>query len=86
VDDAFDALAPDADADTIQQLAEQMAPGIRRLREQYPSMGDIGAYTTGDEQAARSTVLQAVLELYNPAQVEALRRATLLLQPAEDDG
>jgi DNA-binding transcriptional MerR regulator len=85
VDDAFDALAPDADEDTIQQLAERMAPGIRRLRAEYPSMADIGAYTTGSEQAARSTVLQAVLELYNPAQVEALRRATLLLQTSEDD-
>jgi DNA-binding transcriptional MerR regulator len=83
VDDEFDALAPDADEDTIQALAERMAPGIRRLQEQYPAMRDIVGYTTGSQQAARSTVVEAVLELYNPAQVEALRRATLILQATE---
>jgi DNA-binding transcriptional MerR regulator len=85
LDDEFDALAPDADEDTIQQLAERMAPGIRRMQEQYPAMRDIEAYTTGSGQAARSTVVQAVLELYNPAQIEALRRATLILQATETE-
>lgn len=85
VDDEFDALAPDADEDTIQRLAERMAPGIRRMQEQYPAMRDIEAYTTGGGQAARSTVVQAVLELYNPAQIEALRRATLILQATETE-
>lgn len=85
VDDEFDALVPDADEDTIQELAERMAPGIRRMQEQYPAMRDIVSYTTGSEQAARSTVVQAVLELYNPAQIEALRRATLILQATETE-
>lgn len=85
VDDAFDALDADADERTIQQLAEQMAPGIRRLQAEYPAMRDIGAYTTGSEQRARDIVLQAVTELYNPAQIEALRRATLILRSDEEE-
>jgi DNA-binding transcriptional MerR regulator len=85
VDDEFDALAPDADEDTIQRLAERMAPGIRRMQEQYPATRDIEAYTTGSAEAARSTVVEAVLELYNPAQLQALHRATLILQATETE-
>lgn len=80
VDDEFDALPPDADEDTVQRLAERLAPGIVRLQEQYPSIKDIGAYTSRDEASARDTVVQALVELYNPAQVEALRRATAMLR------
>jgi DNA-binding transcriptional MerR regulator len=85
VDDEFDALAPDADEDTIQRLAERLAPGIRRMQEQYPATRDIEAYTTGSAEAARSTVVEAVLELYNPAQLQALHRATLILQTTETE-
>ena len=85
VDDEFDELAPDADEDTIQRLAERMAPGIRRMQEQYPATRDIEAYTTGSAEAARSTVVEAVLELYNPAQLQALHRATLILQATETE-
>jgi DNA-binding transcriptional MerR regulator len=81
LDDEFDALPPDADEDTIQNLAERLVPGIVTLQEQYPAIKDVGAYATRGEAFARSTVLQALLELYNPAQIEALRRASLHLQP-----
>jgi hypothetical protein len=55
------------------------------MQEQYPATRDIEAYTTGSAEAARSTVVEAVLELYNPAQLQALHRATLILQTTETE-
>lgn len=83
LDDAFDALPADADEETIQHLAEQLVPGVVRLQAQYPSIQDIGPFTLRDEASARSTVAEALVELYNPAQIEALRRMSLLLADAD---
>ncbi|KIH98084.1 MerR family transcriptional regulator [Streptomonospora alba] len=72
-DDAFDELASDATADEIRAVAARLAPALRTIHEQYP-----GTRTPPLGVGSRTSLqdlVQAVTELYNPAQVEVLRQA-----------
>lgn len=78
-DGEFDALPADADEPTRQSLAERMAPHIRRIRAEHPSL--VGPHTDGP-RGARSVdeiAAAAVRELYNPAQIDVFRRVQALL-------
>jgi MerR family transcriptional regulator, thiopeptide resistance regulator len=69
LDDEFDALPPDADEATIQNLAERYAPIIRRQIIDYPwIMQPISAFLRGGTGVAQEMVAEAILALYNPAQ------------------
>lgn len=76
-DEDFNALAPGADDDTVNAVAAQMATVLRAIHERYPSTLTPPTAVGNREQAVREALNQAVTDLYNPAQLEVLRRAYL---------
>lgn len=82
VGDAITALAPDADAETRQRLAERLAPALARKLIDYPWLEDPDRHLSKSKHLARETFLEAVSELYNPAQRDVLSRAGALAQEA----
>ncbi|WP_130342402.1 MerR family transcriptional regulator [Herbihabitans rhizosphaerae] len=72
----FDGLPADADEATRQRLAENYAPMVRRQFEEHPSLKDVA--TSG--ALSSPVVLQGLVELYNPAQLDVLRRLNALLE------
>jgi len=77
-DAELDALPADADPATRRRLAEELAPVIAGLTETYPWLNDPGSRAPRGAVFAEGTVVQALAELYNPAQLEVLYRAHLI--------
>lgn len=73
----FDALPADADEATRQRVVEQLTPEIVRQLQRYPWLTEPGAHLSKSEQVTREMFAEAVVELYNPAQIDVLRRASL---------
>jgi DNA-binding transcriptional MerR regulator len=78
-DREFDALPADAGEAARQDLAERMAPAVRRLRADFPDLHAPHTDAPRGERFVARTAAAAVRELYNPAQVDVLRRLTALL-------
>ncbi|OZE88375.1 MerR family transcriptional regulator [Rhodococcus sp. 15-649-2-2] len=76
-DAEFDDLPADADSDTTRDLAERMAPHVRRLAARFP---DLFAGNDADHERnqVRRTLAVAVEDLYNPAQRDVLRQVAAL--------
>ncbi|MEV4343298.1 MerR family transcriptional regulator [Actinoplanes sp. NPDC049596] len=74
----LDALPPDADEATRRDLAERLAPVIAQNLIDYPWLTDPGAHLSNSEQVTQQTFVDAVVSVYNPAQVDVLTRASLL--------
>lgn len=86
-DDAFDALPGDASASEIEAAAERLAPVLRTIHEKHP--GTKNPPLGPDRHSSLPDLTRAVAELYNPAQVEVLRRAYVLAReepPGADPG
>lgn len=79
VDAEFNTLSAEADEDTVRAVAEHLAPVLRSIREEYPSAEDPGPFALGRERDAMEIITRALADLYNPAQIEVLRRAHRLL-------
>ncbi|GIF63887.1 transcriptional regulator, MerR family protein [Asanoa ishikariensis] len=75
-----DALPADADEATRQNLAEKLAPSIARNLMEYPWLNDPAGRLSQSEQVTQHTFVEAVIELYNPAQRDVLARASVLAQ------
>ncbi|MET0492486.1 MAG: hypothetical protein ABW000_05080, partial [Actinoplanes sp.] len=73
-----DALPPDADEATRQNLADKLAPVLAQNLLDYPWLSDPTAHVSKSANVTRQTFLEAVNELYNAAQLDVLRRAALL--------
>ncbi len=80
VGEEVNALPADADEAARQQLAEKLAPTLARSLAQYPWLSEPGAHLSRSEQVTGQTVVEALVELYNPAQLDVLHRASLLAQ------
>jgi DNA-binding transcriptional MerR regulator len=78
-DKEFEALAPDADEEVIESLAERMVPIVLLGREENPWSRAPTADAPGGERNAAQTMAEAVVQLYNPAQLRLLRRLNELL-------
>lgn len=81
-DGEFDDLDPGADEALRQDLAERMAPFVRRIRAEHP---EVTAPDTDAPRGARfvgEVTAAAMEELYNPAQVDVMRRVAALLAQA----
>lgn len=78
IDREFNGLSPDADAATRERLAEAMAPGLAQYLLDYPWLSDPAEHMSKGERLTRETFAEAVVELYNPAQLEVLARASAL--------
>jgi DNA-binding transcriptional MerR regulator len=80
-----DALPADADEATRKDVAERLAPVIAQNLTDYPWLSDPGAHLVKGENVTMQTFVDAVVALYNPAQIDVLTRASLLahqrLQP-----
>jgi DNA-binding transcriptional MerR regulator len=79
VNAALSALGADADETTRQGLAERLAPVLAAYREKFPWLQAPETRLVRDENGARQAYVAALSELYNPAQIDVLRRAVLLL-------
>ncbi|MCR2825767.1 MerR family transcriptional regulator [Microbacterium sp. zg.Y909] len=83
VGDEVSALPAEADEATRQRLAERLAPTLARNLIDYPWLTDPAARVSRGTRGARvthQTFVEAVAELYNPAQIDVLTRAGLLAQ------
>lgn len=76
----LDALPEDADEATRQDLAERMAPLIAQSLTDYPWLNDPVAHVSTSAAVTRQTFLDAVVSVYNTAQIDVLTRASLLAQ------
>jgi DNA-binding transcriptional MerR regulator len=78
VGDEIDALSPDADETTRQRLAERLAPTLVQNLIEYPWLTDPAGRLSKSEKVTRQTFLEALAELYNPAQIDVVSRAGVL--------
>lgn len=78
VGDEINALAADADEVTRQRLAERLAPTLLQHLIAYPWLSDPVDRLSKSEHVSRKTFIEAVAELYNPAQIDVLSRAGIL--------
>jgi len=80
IDAEFDALAPDAPESERQDLAERYAPYVRELTARYPWMDAPAEHAAGGQQSTENLVGEAIVALYNPAQLDVLARTHVILQ------
>ncbi|MEV0052219.1 MerR family transcriptional regulator [Saccharopolyspora shandongensis] len=76
----FDNLPADADERTRQDVIERMAPYLRALYAEYPMLQDLHADAPGGSRFSAQTAGKAVNDLYNPAQIDVIRRLQPLLR------
>ncbi|MGC7098387.1 MerR family transcriptional regulator [Amycolatopsis lurida] len=81
----FDTLPADADEQTRASLVERMLPYTRKVQAAHPGVSDLKADNPKDQRFATHTVRAALEELYNPAQLDVLRRVFALLAKERDD-
>lgn len=78
IDEEFAALSPDADEATRQDLAERLAPALAKSLREIPWLHDpIGRLKKGSDVSAE-TFVEAMVELYHPAQLDVLYRTNLI--------
>ncbi|GAB2747524.1 MerR family transcriptional regulator [Amycolatopsis magusensis] len=80
VDADFDALTEDTGEDERQRLAERMVPEVHRQQRDFPSLTDPAAQSPHGPASAMSVVAQGLRELYNPAQLDVLKRVGALVK------
>jgi DNA-binding transcriptional MerR regulator len=78
---AFDELAADADETTRAELAQRLHPYVRDLHAAHPGLGDVGVDAPVGPAVAARAMGVTLRELYNPAQLDVMRRLNDLLQP-----
>ncbi|MFJ4656832.1 MerR family transcriptional regulator [Nocardia sp. NPDC088792] len=75
----LDRLPADAGERTRRDLAERLAPHIRRLHSAHPALRDITADAPHGADFALQTFTDAMADLYNAAQIDVLRRVAALV-------
>jgi DNA-binding transcriptional MerR regulator len=75
----FDTLPADADEPTRRDLAERMARYARELLDAYPDLRAPYSDAPRGEAFAMKTIGKALKDLYNPAQLDVMRRVNALL-------
>lgn len=91
IDAEFNALAPDADEPTRAHLVEALAAVLAQHLVDYPWMLDPTAHRSKGTPVTQETFVEAMVELYNPAQRDVMARAgvrahELLAEAAEGRG
>lgn len=81
----FDALTEEASDQVRQDLAERYAPEVAREQRSEPRLTDPAKRgAAGGDPRNWSVFLQGVPELYNPAQIDVLRRINAILRKRSD--
>jgi DNA-binding transcriptional MerR regulator len=75
----FDALPADADERTRRDLAERMAPYVQALFDEHPDLRAPNTDAPHGQSFAMKTIGKALRDLYNPAQLDVLRRINAVL-------
>lgn len=78
--DEINALAGDADEATRQRLAARLAPTLAQNLIDYPWLSDPAKHLSKSERVTQGTLVDAMVELYNPAQLDVFSRAGRLAQ------
>jgi DNA-binding transcriptional MerR regulator len=82
----FDALSADADEQTRQDLAERMTHYVRELFDEHPDLRAPFTDAPRGEEFTKKTIGKALRDLYNPAQLDVMRRINeLLTTPSEGE-
>ncbi|MEV1043910.1 MerR family transcriptional regulator [Streptomyces sp. NPDC049916] len=84
VADEFTHLPGDADETTRRRLAERLVPYVQGLWNRNPALSALGAGTPRGQNHATRTLDAAIGDLYNPAQVDVMRRLHKLLSAPGD--
>ncbi|SCF25666.1 MerR family transcriptional regulator [Micromonospora mirobrigensis] len=84
VAERFNTLPADADEQTRAAVARDLAPYVRTLTAENPGARITNAGTRYSAQYVRQAVGKALAELYNPAQLDVLRRTNRLLSDPHD--
>ena len=74
----FNALPVTADDSTRQQLAETLAPQLAQNLSDYPWLRDQTGHQSKGPKITQETVLETIVELFNPAQLDVLARASVI--------
>lgn len=74
-----------SDSTIASDSAERIAPFVRDLFAEHPRVRDVTADAPGGPRFAGETAGHAMRDLYNPAQLDVIRRAHRLLA-ADQDG
>jgi DNA-binding transcriptional MerR regulator len=85
LDEKFENLPPDADRATKKRLAEYYAPIIKQQRADYPWLDDPTTRATTSPATLATTMTETLREIYNPAQLEVLYRADLIINGRTDE-
>ena len=80
----IDALPEDADEATRDDLVKRLAPSIAKSLTDFPWLRDPASHLSKSERVTRETMIEAVVELYNPAQLDVLSRASILAHEIVD--
>ncbi|MCI4066347.1 MerR family transcriptional regulator [Micromonospora sp. R77] len=84
VAERFDTLPADADEQTRAAVARDLVPYVRRLYAENPGVKITNAGTRYSAHYVEQAVGTALAELYNPAQLDVLRRTNRLLSEPHD--
>ena len=84
-DEDFNDLPADADEGAVRAVAARLVPLLRTIHERYPGTRTPPVAAGGRRRESMRALNQAVTDLYNPAQLEALRQAYRLALE-DDDG
>jgi len=76
----IDGLPAGADEASRQRLAERLAPTLAQNLVDYPWLADPTGRLSKSERVTKQTFFEAVVELYNPAQLDVFARAGLIAQ------
>ena len=76
----FDNLPADVDEATREDLAKRLAPYIRAVNQAHPGLAESRSDAPRGKSFADKTISGAMADLYNPAQLDVLRRAREILQ------
>lgn len=79
----LDSLPPDADETSRERLVRLLAPVVAQNLTEYPWLLNQSEHLSRSESVARQTIFEAIGELYNPAQLDVLIRASLIATPSE---
>lgn len=85
-DAAFNKLPADADPEAVRAVATRLAVVLRTIHERYPGTRNLPRPSTIQENDATHALIQALPDLYNPAQIEVLQQSYRLAQDDSPSG
>jgi DNA-binding transcriptional MerR regulator len=74
----IDRLPPDADEESRERLVRLLVPVLAQNLADYPWLLNQSEHLSKSERVAQQTLSEAIAELYNPAQLDVLLRASLI--------